>query len=353
MLKSFMTGLDDVAIGEGCRPYIIAEVAQAHDGSLGLAHAYIEAAASAGANAIKFQTHYASEESTSKEPWRVRFSYQDDSRYDYWERMEFTDSQWKGLKEHADRLGIAFLSTPFSTKAVNLLESIDVPMWKIGSGEINNTPLLKEISATGKPVILSSGMSSLSEIDAAVELLEESNTPYAVLQCTSSYPCPPDLIGLNNISFFKDRYNCPVGLSDHSGSPIAAIAAMALQASIIEVHIVFDKSMFGPDVKSSLTIDELSQVVKASRDIHTMLSSPVDKDSLAEGSMAPLRALFNKSIVLSSDLPSGTVLTEQHFSFKKPGAGMPPGEVNQLIGKVLLKDLPKDHFIEMSDVENG
>jgi N-acetylneuraminate synthase len=340
-------------VGTMHKPYIIAEIGQAHDGSLGLAHAYIEAVAAAGADAVKFQTHFASEESTKDEPWRIKFSYQDDSRYEYWQRMEFTEEQWKGLKEHAEKLEIDFISTPFSSKAIKLLDKLDVPLWKISSGDINNLPLLKEIAQTGKPVVLSSGMSPVSEVDTAVDLLREHKVPFAVLQCTTAYPCPVDKIGLNNIQEFSSRYACPAGLSDHSGRPFAGLAAVALGASILEVHVVFDKKMFGPDVSSSLTFDELRMLVEGSHDIYEMKQNPVDKDKIADEEMEPLRKLFHKSIVLSNDVKAGSQLSLDDLSFKKPGKGITPEQVDLVVGRVLKQTFPRDHFLSFDDFEGA
>src|SRR5512134_785022 len=192
--------------------FVIAEVGLTHDGSLGLAHAFIDAIADAGADAVKFQTHIASAESTPAEPFRVMFSRQDASRYDYWKRMEFTEDQWRGLADHARERGLVFLSSPFSVEAVDLLERIGMPLWKIASGETSNALLLDRILMTGAPVLLSTGMSPVAEIDAAVERVRARNVPVGVFQCTTAYPCPPEQIGLNLIPFYRERYNCWVGL---------------------------------------------------------------------------------------------------------------------------------------------
>ena len=170
-------------LGPGYPCLIIAEIAQAHDGSLGMAHAYIDAAAKAGADAIKFQTHIAEAESTISEPWRVKFSYQDDTRYDYWKRMEFSQEQWAGLAKHANDKGLIFLSSPFSNEAVDLLLQIDTPAWKIASGEVNNSSLFTRILNTKLPILISSGMSSLSELDEVVNLTNSAGVPFALLQC--------------------------------------------------------------------------------------------------------------------------------------------------------------------------
>ena len=253
---------------------IIAEVAQAHDGSLGTAHAYIDVVAKAGADAIKFQTHIAEAESSPQEPWRVKFSKQDASRYDYWKRMEFTAEQWAGLKEHADEKGLKFLSSAFSLEAVELLEKIGVYAWKIASGEINNKPMFESILATRRPVWLSTGMSSLEEVDTAVELIQSHKADLTIFQCTSMYPTPNEKVGLNMIPTFKERYGCPIGLSDHSGDIYAGLAATTLGASDIEIHIAFSKEVFGPDVPVSLTPEQLQRLCEGVRSIKTMLQNP-------------------------------------------------------------------------------
>src|SRR5574341_1605298 len=174
------------------RCLIIGEVAQAHDGSLGMAHAFIDAIANAGADAVKFQTHIAAAESTPGEPWRVKLSPQDATRYDYWKRMEFTEEQWGGLARHASERGLIFLSSAFSFEAVDLLNRIGVTAWKVGAGETTNLPMIERMARTGKPVILSSGMSTWAEMDAAVECVRKHEAPVAALQCTTAYPCPPE-----------------------------------------------------------------------------------------------------------------------------------------------------------------
>ncbi len=171
---------------------IVGEVAQAHDGSLGMAHAFIDAIAKSGADAVKFQTHIAAAESTPAEPWRVKFSYQDATRYDYWKRMEFTEAQWRELKQHADERNLLFLSSPFSLEAVDMLQRIGIPAWKVASGEISNVPMLEKMLATGLPIILSSGMSPFRELEARVRQVQEAGNDLAILQCTSMYPTPPE-----------------------------------------------------------------------------------------------------------------------------------------------------------------
>lgn len=327
---------------------VIGEVSQSHDGSLGMAHAFIDAIARAGADAVKFQTHIAAAESTPQEPWRVKFSRQDASRYDYWKRMEFTPEQWQGLADHAQEKGLIFLSSPFSLEAVDLLEHIGMPAWKVASGEVSNKVLLDAMLKTGKPILLSSGMSTLDEIDDAVSYVRRTNVEYAVLQCSTAYPCPPEKIGLNLIPQLRERYGCAVGLSDHSGTIYPGLAAVTLGIEVLELHVAFSREMFGPDVPASVTTDELKQLMEGIRFIERMRNNPIDKDGFAE-EVLPLRKLFTKSIVAGADLSKGTVLEEKHFRIKKPGNGLPGERMKDLIGKTLLRDLKVDEQILEGD----
>lgn len=334
------------------RCLVVGEVAQAHDGSLGLAHAFIDAVAAAGADAVKFQTHIAAAESTPAEPWRVRFSLQDESRYHYWRRMEFSEPQWAGLQRHAAERGLLFLSSPFSLEAADLLTRVGVAAWKVASGEVGNPELLERIAATGLPVLLSTGLSTLAEIDAAVARIRRHGLPLAVLQCTSAYPCPPDRVGLDLLALFRERYGCSVGLSDHSGTIYPALAATVLGAEVIEVHVTLSREMFGPDVSASVTTAELRQLVEGVRWIEAMLAHPVEKDAVAD-ELVPIRALFTKSVVARCDLPVGTVLRAEHLAVKKPGTGLPASRLPALLGGVLRRSLRADELLADSDVAGG
>lgn len=337
-------------LGAGHPCLIIGEVAQAHDGSLGMAHAYIDAIAEAGADAVKFQTHIAAAESTAAEQWRVKFSYQDVTRYDYWKRMEFSEEQWLGLARHAEQRGLVFLSSPFSPEAVELLLRAGILGWKIASGEVNNTPLFEKIVATQLPILLSTGMSSLAEIDAAVARIKQANLPFVVMQCHTAYPCPPEKIGLNMIPVFRERYDCSVGLSDHSGTIFPGLAGATLGIQALEVHVTLSRQMFGPDVPASVTTPELRQLVEGIRFIEKMLANPADKDETAVA-LQPLRELFTKSLFYKTDLPAGSVLTRENLAIKKPGTGIPAGKIDAVLGKKLVKDVVRDGFVSESDLE--
>jgi N-acetylneuraminate synthase len=334
--------------GQGC--LVIAEVAQSHEGSLGMAHAFIDAVAASGAGAVKFQTHIAEAESTLDEPWRVKFSEQDGTRFDYWKRMGFSKEQWAGLAEHAGRKGILFLSSPFSVDAVALLEEIGVPFWKIASGEVSNPEMLEAVWETQKPVLFSTGLATGEELDKAVEGTRKRCIPFGILQCTSEYPAPPEKWGLRMISEFREKYGCPVGLSDHSGSIAAGIAAAALGADIIEVHVTFSRRMFGPDVKASLEIEELSQLVRAVSQVRQALDSPVSGRGLSE-LRSDYRRIFGRSLALKQDLPGGTVLKKEHLTLKKPGTGIPHEEAASVVGRRLVRDKKADRLLSRDDFE--
>ncbi|QTD37563.1 N-acetylneuraminate synthase family protein [Polaribacter batillariae] len=329
--------------------FIIAEIAQAHDGSLGMAHAYIDAVAKTGCNAIKFQTHIAAAESSIYEPFRVKFSKQDATRMDYWKRMEFNLKQWKGLKQHCDDVGLEFMSSPFSNAAVDVLEKVGVKRYKVGSGEVNNFVLLEKIAQTQKPLIISSGMSSFDELDKTVSFLKSRNVNYSILQCTTAYPTKPAQFGLNVIQELKKRYQVTVGFSDHSSSTEACIAATTLGAEILEFHVVFDKEMFGPDAKASLTMEETTNLVAAVRNIEIALQNPIDKTD--NSSFKELKSIFEKSLAVNKNLKKGDVLTFSDLETKKPkGFGILASEYKNIIGKKLNKDLNQWDFLNYEDI---
>ena len=329
--------------------FIIAEIAQAHDGSLGIAHSYIDALKGIGVDAIKFQIHIAEAESSIYEAFRIKFSLEDATRYDYWKRMEFTPEQWAGLKKHCEESGMEFMASPFSNAAVNLLEKLEVKKYKIGSGEVSNLLMLEKIAKIGKPVILSSGMSSFEELDAAVDVLKSNNCSFSVLQCTTAYPSKPEEWGLNVMQELKRRYNVPVGFSDHSGDIYACLAASALNAEILEFHVVFNKEMFGPDAPASITMDQVKILVKGIRQIEKSLNNPVKKDDTL--AFTDLKNMFEKSLAVNRDLKAGTVITPEMLEAKKPkGYGIPASDFLTVIGKTLKNELKTWSFLKNDDI---
>jgi len=336
-------------LGHG-RCLIIGEVALTHDGSLGLAHAFIDAIAAAGADAVKFQTHIAAAESTLSEPFRVAFSRQDATRYAYWKRMEFSEEQWVGLATHARERGLLFLSSAFSVAAVEMLQRIGMPLWKVGSGESFNAELIDRMADTGAPVLLSTGMSTLGDIDAAVARVRTKGVPVGVFQCTTAYPCPPEKIGLNMLDVYRQRYGCWVGLSDHSATIFPGLAAATLGVDFIELHVTLSREMFGPDVPASVTTAELRQMVNGVRFIERMHANPVDKDAVAADAV-PLRRIFTRSIVAARPLAAGAVIGREDLLLKKPGTGLPPERLNEIVGRTLRRAVEADALLAVEDIE--
>lgn len=266
--------------------------------------------------------------------------------------MEFSEPQWDLLRRRADEVGVAFLSSPFSVEAVELLERVGVAAWKVASGEVANRAMLERIAATSAPVWLSTGMSDWAEIDGAVaDLRDVGVDDLTVFQCTSRYPTPPEAVGLNVLSELRERYpTCGVGLSDHSGTIFPALGAAALGVDVIEVHVCFNRQTFGPDVPASVTVDELAELVRGVRFLSAAAASPVDKDAVA-AELAPMRALFTKSAVVARDLQAGHVITPEDLTPKKPGTGIASVRIPELVGRRLVRDVPRDHLLAEDDLE--
>ena len=330
---------------------LIAEIAQAHDGSLGILRSYIDALAATGVDAVKFQTHIAAAESSPAELFRVNFSYQDETRYDYWRRMEFTEEQWHGIKAHCDGAGVEFMSSCFSQAAVDLMERVGMQRYKIGSGEVTNFLLLEKIARTGKPVLLSSGMANYAELDRAVHFLREFGNELTVLQCTTAYPTPPERVGLNVMDELRRRYPfARIGLSEHTARIATGIAAAARGAEVLEFHAVFDRRMFGPDAASSLTIDEVAELVRGVKYVRRIIDHPVDKSD--NGSYRDLKSIFEKSLAVSRDLPAGHRLTFHDLEAKKPaGQGIPAADFRAVIGRSLHRKMARYEFLTSEDLQ--
>lgn len=331
--------------------FIIAEVGQAHEGSLGILHSYIDALSKTGVDAIKFQTHIAEAESSQYEPFRIKFSYEDDTRYDYWKRMEFSLEQWKEIKKHCDDVGVEFISSPFSNMAVDWLEELGVSKYKIGSGEVNNFLLLEKIAKTNKEIILSSGMSSFQELDETIDFLKKYKNKISILQCTTQYPTTAKEIGLNVLEELKERYNIPVGLSDHSSKIYSMLAAVSLGAEILEFHVTFDKRMFGPDTKSSLTIDETKELVEGVNFIKESIENKIDKNDNSK--FFELKNIFEKSLCVNNDKKKGDLITFNDLEAKKPyGYGISAKDYKKVIGKELTKNINKWDFLTNEYIKN-
>lgn len=328
--------------------HVIAEIGSVHDGSFGNACKLIELAARCGADVVKFQAHISSAETLRNAPMPSYF--RGEPRYEYFERTAFSPAQWRELREECGRHGVEFLSSPFSIAAVDLLEEIGAGIYKVPSGEVSNRPLLEYLAALGKPVLLSSGMSSWTELDQAVEILRD-RVELNIMQCTSAYPCPPERAGLNVLAEMRQRYGegVTLGFSDHTAGVAAGPAAAALGAKVIEKHLTFSRAMYGSDAANALEPDDFALYCRSVREVWTMLSHPVDKDDVAP--YQDMKRLFEKSIVAARPIAAGSPLTRTDLDFKKPGDGIPAAQYETLIGRRARRDLPTDHKFSQEDFE--
>ena len=324
---------------------IIAEIGSIHDGSIGNALKAIDVAAESGANIVKFQTHIAKAESLPNAPSPSFFK--EESRIDYFLRTAFNIEQWIKIAEHCKEKNVEFLSSPFSLEAVELLEKVGVSSYKIPSGEVTNLPLLERISETSKCVYLSSGMSNWSELDEAIKILRKSKK-LIPMQCTSSYPCAPESVGLNVIEEMRERYKLSIGFSDHTLGFAAAISAVAMGCVAIEKHFTFSKLMYGSDAAHSMEPKEFKLFCNAIKEAAIIRDVKVDKDNLNE--FKQMKRIFQKSIVTSCDIKKGELICKDKIAFKKPGDGISASQYKKIIGKKLKRDMPQNVQISWGDL---
>lgn len=324
---------------------VIAEIGSVHDGSFGNAKKLIEAAADAGADIVKFQTHIAEAETLADAPAPAYFKAE--PRMSYFRRTGFTLDQWKELAAHAKAHKVGFISSPFSEAAVDLLEEVGVGFYKIPSGEVSNIPMLERVAATGKPTYLSSGMSNWAELDAAVATLKQGG-PLEVMQCSSEYPCPPENVGLNVIGEMKKRWGLPVGYSDHTLGPAAAIAAVAVGATSVEKHFTFSRLMYGSDAPHSMEPADFKAMVGWLREAALMHAHHVDKSDVAP--YAQMKQIFEKSVVTARLIKKGEVLGRADVTFKKPGDGIPAARWAEVVGRAAKFDLAADRKLSIEDL---
>jgi|TARA_A100001011_G_scaffold383195_1_gene454075 N,N'-diacetyllegionaminate synthase len=325
---------------------LIAEVGQAHEGSFAMACSFIEAAAKNGADAIKFQTHFADEESSYLDEFRYKPLQIDDfSRLDYWRRMEFTDDQWKKLRDLAKKLGILFISSPFSMKAFKLLKDLKIDCWKIASGEFFNFDLISNIVKTKKPIFLSTGMSTYEDISKLFSIFKFDKNNFCLMQCTSEYPCKPENLGFNVLKEYEERFKCLTGFSDHSGTIFPSLVAASYQACAVEVHVCFDKDIFGFDASSSITFDELKILSDGIKFINSSISKKVDKSKLSLN-QKKLKKLFLKSAYLKKDVSAGDKISMKDIKFLKPAVGITHDDLDKYLKYPIRKSLKKDSPLE-------
>lgn len=331
-------------IGENKPAFIIAEAGINHNGEVSLAKEMIKEAAKAGADAIKFQTHLADKEMIESS---ITADYVGESVFELIKRMELSKDEHIELINYSNKIGIQFLSTPFSKEAVDLLSELEIPAFKIGSGELTNLPLIEYIAKKKKPVILSTGMSSMEEIEESVNLIKKYNDKLILMQCTSTYPTKYEDVNLGAIRVLNDKFNVPVGLSDHSIGIYTALGAVAMGACIIEKHFTMSRDLPGPDQKASIEPKELADLVIGANAIYRALGS--NKKVIDDE--VPVQQFARESVVSTVPIPEGSTIKKEMVWVKRPGTGIPAKRLTDVIGKIAKRDIVKNSIIKWEDIE--
>ena len=327
--------------------YIIAEAGVNHNGSFELACRLADAAKDAGADCVKYQT-FKSENLVSKNAQKAEYQKKttgDSSQQDMLKKLELSYDSFVRLKEYCDKIGICFLSTPFDFDSIDFLNSLNMPFWKIPSGEVTNYPYLVALAKTGKPVVMSTGMCEMSEISDAIKVLKDNGTKdIKLLHCNTEYPTPFEDVNLAAMKTIRDAFNVEVGYSDHTKGIEVPIAAVALGATIIEKHFTLDRNMEGPDHKASLEPDELKQMVNSIRNIEKAIGTGQKEPSASEKKNI---AIARKSIVAKKVIKAGEILSPDNITVKRPGTGISPMRWNEIIGTKAVKDYYEDEIIQL------
>ena len=333
-------------------PLIIAEIGQAHEGSEGLAHSMIDALGEIKCEAIKFQIHLADAESSFEDQFRINFSYEDKSRYDYWKRIEFTELQWARIISHCKQKNIIVGASVFSIEALQIAIRNKVDFLKIGSGDILFDDLVDSVSNLDLPVIISSGLANWNEL---INISSKFNNHkrkelFSILHCTTLYPTDPEKVGFNNVKQIEEKLNVISGLSDHSGNYLTAFYALARGCPILEVHVNFDRKMFGPDSTSSLSINEFGEVIKA-KNYFKKLNIKTDKN-IEEGFLASTKEKFARSIGIRKNIKKGDLIKKEDIIYRKPGGFLSKDDLKFVIGMRAKNDLNALNIIKWDDIED-
>lgn len=327
--------------------YVIAEAGVNHNGSIDTACKLIDMAKAAGADCIKFQT-FKTENLVSNQTEKADYqkgTTGNGSQQDMLKHLELSFDSFVTLKQYCDNIGICFLSTPFDFESIKFLNTIEMPFWKIPSGEVTNLPYLIAIAQTKKPVVMSTGMCNMSDISAAVQVLKDNGTSdIKLLHCNTDYPTPFEDVNLRAILTMKDAFGLDVGYSDHTKGIEVPIAAVALGANIIEKHFTLDRNMSGPDHKASIEPDELKKMVSCIRNIEKALGNGIKAPSPSEKKNI---AAARKSIVARQNIAKGDVFTEENITVKRPGTGISPMKWFDILGETSLYDFREDELIKL------
>ncbi len=327
--------------------YIIAEAGVNHNGSFELACRLADAAKESGADCVKYQT-FKSENLVSKDAQKAEYQKKttgDSSQQDMLKMLELSYDSFVRLKEYCDKIGICFLSTPFDFESIDFLKSLDMPFWKIPSGEVTNYPYLVALAKTGKPVVMSTGMCEINEIADAIKVLKDNGTKdIKLLHCNTEYPTPFEDVNLTAMKTMREAFSTEVGYSDHTKGIEVPIAAVALGATIIEKHFTLDRNMEGPDHKASLEPQELKQMVCSIRNIEMAIGTGDKTPSASEKKNI---TIARKSIVAKKGIKAGEVFTVENITVKRPGTGISPMRWNEVLGTKAVRDFNEDEKIEL------
>ena len=335
------------SIGADHPPLVIAEIGINHGGDLAVAREMVRLAALSGCEMVKHQTHILEDEMTDE----AKAIFPPNADVSIWHVMEacaLSLDEEAELKRYTESLGMIWISTPFSRAAADYLETLDVPAYKIGSGEADNLPLIRHIARKGKPVILSTGMQTIDTIRASVQILEDAGVPYALLECTNLYPSPPEIVSLRGVTDLKTAFpNAVVGFSDHSIGPEMALASVALGASILERHYTDTRYRKGPDIINSMDPSELRHLIDRSREIWIAANNPKQRTAPEEDVYRFARG----SVVADADLAQGHVITEADIWARRPGSGeIPAYEFDKVVGKRLTRAVSRNTQLKWSDL---
>jgi N-acetylneuraminate synthase len=342
----------DTYVGPGHPPYVIAEIGSNHNGDMDLCRRLIDAAADAGAQAAKFQS-WTEQSLIAKEEYDRNTDYSDKKKHfgslrDMVRTYQFTEAQHREARDYCRKRNIAFCSSPFAPEEVDLLEGLDVPFFKIASMDINNLPLLDYVARKNRPVVLSTGMATMAEMEQALEVLRAAgNNDVVLLHCISIYPPEYNTINLRNIPMLEQVFDVPVGFSDHSLGTAIPLAAITLGACIIEKHFTLDKDMPGWDHAISADPEEMAVICAEGRNIHTALGGAARVVSADE---MQKRVKFRRSLVARRDLPAGHVLSAGDLTAKRPGSGIAPSEIKYVLGRRLAGGVEGDRVLKWSDL---
>jgi N-acetylneuraminate synthase/N,N'-diacetyllegionaminate synthase len=339
-------------IGDYQPCFIIAEAGVNHNGDIELAKRLIDVAKDVGVDAVKFQTFKVENLVTRDAPkvnYQIQNTKSNESQYDMLKSLELSEDDFKELYDYAKKKNIIFLSTPFDFESVDLLDELGVPAFKVSSADLTNLPLLEYIAEKGKPILLSTGMGCLGEIEEAIATIKNTgNDDIILLHCVTNYPAKFESLNLRAIQTLKEAFKLPVGFSDHSLGIYAPIAAVALGAVVIEKHFTLNKNLPGPDHKASLEPKELEEMVKAIRLIEKALGNGIKKPSIEE---EKIKKVVRRSIVAKVNIPKGSVITKDMIAIKRPGMGLPPKYYREIIGKRARRDIKADELIYWWDIE--